>query len=222
MHIHSLTGGAWGRFREVTARQRAAAASAAPRGEAMRTRSGSHSGDVMPEAKDSRYPSDASFTAPLPHFAGDLFPLTRIAVKSVNRIAIVQVAGIIRLEAEDNYVRLWAERPYLHKETLTGLMARLDPLEFSCGSTARTRSTALRPRAAAVAARRVPGGAGRRYGTDVGPQLPRGHPGDVRTGLGGFARRHGRRWTRGDYFQQYFWSVPFSRRCRCSCATLAG
>ena len=84
----------------------------------------------MPDAKDSRYPSDAPFTAPLPLLAGDHFPLTRIAVKSVNRIAIVQVAGIIRLEAEDNYVRLWAERPYLHKETLTGLMARLDPLEF--------------------------------------------------------------------------------------------
>lgn len=84
----------------------------------------------MPEAKDSRYPSDAPFAAPLPHFGGDQFPLTRVAVKSVNRIAIVQVAGIIRLEAEDNYVRLWAERPYLHKETLTGLMTRLDPLEF--------------------------------------------------------------------------------------------
>lgn len=84
----------------------------------------------MPEAKDSRYPSAAAFTAPLPRFAGDQFPLTRIAVKSVSRIAIVQVAGIVRLEAEDNYVRLWAERPYLHKETLTGLMARLDPLEF--------------------------------------------------------------------------------------------
>ena len=57
-------------------------------------------------------------------------PLSRIAVKSVNRIVIVPVASIIRLEAEDNYVRLWADRPYLHKETLTGLMARLDPREF--------------------------------------------------------------------------------------------
>ena len=56
--------------------------------------------------------------------------LTRIAVKSVSKIVIVPVASIIRLEAEDNYVRLWAERAYLHKETLTGLMARLDPLEF--------------------------------------------------------------------------------------------
>ena len=42
----------------------------------------------------------------------------------------MQVASIVRLEAEDNYVRLWADRPYLHKETLTGLMARLDPAEF--------------------------------------------------------------------------------------------
>jgi two-component system LytT family response regulator len=57
-------------------------------------------------------------------------PLNRIAVKSVNRIVIVPTASIIRLEAEDNYVRLWADRPYLHKETLTGLMERLDPREF--------------------------------------------------------------------------------------------
>jgi len=55
--------------------------------------------------------------------------LTRIAVKSVSKIVIVPVASIVRLEAEDNYVRLWADRAYLHKETLTGLMARLDPLE---------------------------------------------------------------------------------------------
>jgi len=57
-------------------------------------------------------------------------PIQRIAVRSVNRIVIVPVADIVRLEAEDNYVRLWADRPYLHKETLTGLMARLDPLQF--------------------------------------------------------------------------------------------
>ncbi len=56
--------------------------------------------------------------------------LTRIAVKSVSRIVIVQVADIVRLEAEDNYVRLWADRPYLHKETLTRLIELLDPAEF--------------------------------------------------------------------------------------------
>jgi len=56
--------------------------------------------------------------------------LTRIAVRSVNRIAIVQVDDIIRLEAEDNYVRIWADRLYLHKETLTSLCARLDPAKF--------------------------------------------------------------------------------------------
>ena len=56
--------------------------------------------------------------------------LTRIAVKSVNRIVIVQVADIIRIEAEDNYVRLWADRPYLHKETLTGLVSRLPAHTF--------------------------------------------------------------------------------------------
>jgi two-component system LytT family response regulator len=56
--------------------------------------------------------------------------LTRIPVRSVSRIVIVQVAEIRRLEAEDNYVRIWTDRPYLHKETLTGLMQRLDPREF--------------------------------------------------------------------------------------------
>ena len=56
--------------------------------------------------------------------------LTRIPVRSVNRIVIVPVAAVIRLEAEDNYVRIWADRPYLHKETLSGLMQLLDPGEF--------------------------------------------------------------------------------------------
>jgi two-component system, LytTR family, response regulator len=56
--------------------------------------------------------------------------LARIAVRSLNRIVIVQVADIVRLEAEDNYVRIWADRPYLHKETLTRLTERLDPAIF--------------------------------------------------------------------------------------------
>ena len=56
--------------------------------------------------------------------------LDRIAVRSVNRIVIVQVAGIARLEAEDNYVRIWADRLYLHKDTLSGLVAKLDPARF--------------------------------------------------------------------------------------------
>ena len=56
--------------------------------------------------------------------------LNRISVRSVNRIVIVQVASIIRFEAEDNYVRIWADRLYLHKDTLTGLVAQLDPTMF--------------------------------------------------------------------------------------------
>jgi DNA-binding LytR/AlgR family response regulator len=56
--------------------------------------------------------------------------LTRIAVRSLGRIVIVPVHDIVRLEAEDNYVRIWADRPFLHKDTLTGLVARLDPAEF--------------------------------------------------------------------------------------------
>ena len=56
--------------------------------------------------------------------------VSRIAVRSVHRIVIVPVGSIVRLEAEDNYVRIWAERPYLHKETLTSLCSRLDPTVF--------------------------------------------------------------------------------------------
>ena len=56
--------------------------------------------------------------------------LARIPVRSVNRIVIVPVGEIVRLEAEDNYVRIWAERPFLHKETLTSLCSRLDPAVF--------------------------------------------------------------------------------------------
>ncbi len=56
--------------------------------------------------------------------------LARIAVRFIDRIVIVPVGAIVRLEAENNYVRIWAERPYLHKETLTGLVQRLDPTSF--------------------------------------------------------------------------------------------
>ncbi len=56
--------------------------------------------------------------------------LDRISVRSVNRIVIVQVSAIVRLEAEDNYVRIWADRLYLHKDTLSGLVAKLDPARF--------------------------------------------------------------------------------------------
>ena len=62
--------------------------------------------------------------------APDVGYLSRIPVRSINRIVIVQVAEIRRLEAEDNYVRIWTDRPYLHKQTLTGLMERLDPRDF--------------------------------------------------------------------------------------------
>jgi two-component system LytT family response regulator len=67
---------------------------------------------------------------PLPPSRAQRPYLTRIPVRSMNRIVIVPVAAIVRLEAEDNYVRIWADRPYLHKETLTGLMLRLDPADF--------------------------------------------------------------------------------------------
>ena len=56
--------------------------------------------------------------------------LMRIAVRTLDRIVIVPVAEIVRIDAEDNYVRIHAERPYLHRETLSGLVARLDPRHF--------------------------------------------------------------------------------------------
>jgi two-component system LytT family response regulator len=72
----------------------------------------------------------ADETPPPPAERRDGAWLSRIAVRSLGRIVIVAVQDIVRLEAEDNYVRIWADRPYLHKETLSGLCARLDPAEF--------------------------------------------------------------------------------------------
>src|SRR5450755_3198311 len=80
-------------------------------------------GHDLPHVKEIRFPGQEDRSRALA-------PSQRVAVRSVNRILIVRVADIVRLEADDNYVRLWADRPYLHKETLTGLMARLDPLLF--------------------------------------------------------------------------------------------
>ena len=57
-------------------------------------------------------------------------PIDCIPVRSLDRIVIVRVQNIVRLEADDNYVRIWADRMYLHKETLAGLVARLDPHQF--------------------------------------------------------------------------------------------
>jgi two-component system LytT family response regulator len=76
-------------------------------------------------------PGQSPADQPLPETApGSGAYITRIAVRSLSRIVIVPVQEIVRLEAEDNYVRIWADRPYLHKETLTRLVARLDPSEF--------------------------------------------------------------------------------------------
>jgi two-component system, LytTR family, response regulator len=56
--------------------------------------------------------------------------IERIAVRSLDRIVIVRVQAITRLEADDNYVRIWADRMYLHKETLGELCGRLDAHQF--------------------------------------------------------------------------------------------
>src|ERR1700675_2064836 len=75
-------------------------------------------------------PAEPSATGFVAAGAARSQPLERLAVKSVNRIVIVPTADISRLEAEDNYVWIWADRPYLHKETLTRLLASLDPAQF--------------------------------------------------------------------------------------------
>jgi two-component system LytT family response regulator len=53
-----------------------------------------------------------------------------IPVRSVGRVTIVHLRDIVRLEAADNYVRLWADRPYLVKQTFQRVVARLDPELF--------------------------------------------------------------------------------------------
>jgi DNA-binding LytR/AlgR family response regulator len=64
--------------------------------------------------------------APSPHRGW----ATRIPVHAGPRIVIVPAAAITHLEAQDNYVRIWAGRPYRRKETLASLVGRLDPATF--------------------------------------------------------------------------------------------
>ena len=78
---------------------------------------------LLPEARRGLRQPARGVTVPLR-------PLQCIPVRSQHRIVIVQVEAITRLEADDNYVRIWADRMYLHKETLAGLVARLDARRF--------------------------------------------------------------------------------------------
>jgi len=80
-------------------------------------------------APSAEMPDAAEYAAAAPNVLPRK-PLERICVKSVNRIVIVPTVDVSRLEAEDNYVRIWADRPYLHKDTLTHLLAALDPATF--------------------------------------------------------------------------------------------
>jgi DNA-binding LytR/AlgR family response regulator len=58
--------------------------------------------------------------APLPRRA-----LAHLVVRSIHRIAIVPLATIVRLDADDNYVRITADREYRRKGTLARLIAIL-------------------------------------------------------------------------------------------------
>jgi len=64
---------------------------------------------------------------PLPHREAYL---ARLAVRVRDRIVIVAVSDIRRIDAEGSYVRLWTDRPLLHKHSLTALCGRLDPTRF--------------------------------------------------------------------------------------------
>lgn len=57
-------------------------------------------------------------------------PPRRIAVRTSRCFAIIAVDAIARLEADDNYVVVWADRAYRHKATLDALCARLGPARF--------------------------------------------------------------------------------------------
>ena len=49
----------------------------------------------------------------------------RLAIHWQRRIVIVPLASIVRVEACDNHVLVYADRAYRHRETLTDLCARL-------------------------------------------------------------------------------------------------
>jgi two-component system, LytTR family, response regulator len=57
--------------------------------------------------------------------------LERLAVKRNGRMLLLAAQEIECIEADDNYVRLYsANVPYLLRETLTKLIAKLDPKRF--------------------------------------------------------------------------------------------
>jgi len=56
--------------------------------------------------------------------------LAHLVVRSIHRIAIVPLSSIVRLDADDNYVRITADREYRRKGTLAELIANLGPGSF--------------------------------------------------------------------------------------------
>lgn len=72
---------------------------------------------------------DAAFAPAATSLRSEVY-LARIAVRVRDRIVIVAVDDLRRIDAEGSYVRLWTDRPLLHKQSLTALCARLDPARF--------------------------------------------------------------------------------------------
>jgi DNA-binding LytR/AlgR family response regulator len=133
-------------------------------------------GHDLLQVKDIRFPRQEDGSRPS-------VPIQRIAVRSVNRIMIVRVADIVRLEADDNYVRLWADRPYMHKETLTGLIARLDPLRFLRIHRSHGVNVGAVREFHPLTHGGVRGRTQRWHGTDFRAQLSAGDSGNVRARL---------------------------------------
>jgi DNA-binding LytR/AlgR family response regulator len=53
-----------------------------------------------------------------------------LVVRSIHRIAIVPLSTIVRFDADDNYVRITADREYRRKGTLAALIANFGPGPF--------------------------------------------------------------------------------------------
>jgi DNA-binding LytR/AlgR family response regulator len=57
-------------------------------------------------------------------------PFRFLAVRWEHRFFIVPLASIVRIEACEDRLRVFADRPYPHRETMAGLCARLPATTF--------------------------------------------------------------------------------------------
>jgi two-component system LytT family response regulator len=87
-------------------------------------------GATTPHGRDAASALRAAIAALDAVRRGDRFP-TRLAVRDAKGVYFVPVADIDRVEADGNYVALWAKgRRHLLRESMRGLEERLDPDRF--------------------------------------------------------------------------------------------